>query len=289
MEIDFELINSFVNIITFLKTIILVVIVYVVFITCLNIVKKHLLKLVKTKKQKSNVEIFSRVLKYAVVMIVVGVAIAAYSGSWTSFALTAGLFSAALGWALQKPITGIAAWIMVITTRPFEIGDRITIGAVRGDVTDVKLTHIYISEIGGIIGGEETSGRIVMVPNSILFEQNLINYTSKDEYILDQVVPMITYESDLKKATKICLEVAKEVTKEFIEKTKGEPYVRTYFSPNGLSIHVRYFAPAKRLQEISGRITEDIFNNLSKAKGIKLSYPHREITINEKERVKIRK
>ena len=65
--------------------------------------------------------------------------------------------------------------------------------------------------------------------------------------------------------------------------------MRTYFSPNGLSIHVRYFAPAKRLQEISGRITEGIFDKLSKAKGITLAYPHREIRINEKEWVKIRK
>lgn len=133
-----------------IRTIVTVAITFIIFNFIINFVKKKLLKRVKTKKQRSNVEIFSRVLKYILLIILILIGFSSYYGSWAGLGLGIGLFSAALGWALQRPITGIAAWIMIITKRPFEIGDRIIIGNVRGDVVDITLTHIYISEIGGL-------------------------------------------------------------------------------------------------------------------------------------------
>lgn len=266
----------------FIRMIIMLILVFVVLGLILKFIKKSLLKKAKTKRQISNIEIFTRVFKYGIVLIVIIFAIFSYAGSWTGLGLTMGLFSAALGWALQKPITGIAAWIMVVTRRPFEIGDRITIGQVRGDVVEISLTHIYIQEIGGIIGGEENSGRIVMVPNSILFEQNIINYTSTDDYVLDQVSVTVTYESNLDKAIKLVLEAAKKEIKEFIEDVKREPYIRTYFQPSGIDVKVRYFAPAKRLQEFSSRITKEIFDSIMRTKDVEIAYPHTEIVFRKK-------
>jgi len=263
------------------RTIFTVVILIIIFNFLLGLIKKYLLKKVKTKKQISNVEIFSKMFKYVFLLILVFSAIFSYSGSWTGLGLTVGLLSAALGWALQKPITGIAAWIMLITKRPFEIGDRVIIGKVKGDIKDISLTHIYVREIGGIVAGEETSGRIIMIPNSILFDQNIINYTSDEDYILDQVVVAITYESDLDKATKLVLESVKKVTKEFIDKTK-KSYVRTFFQPSGVNVHVRYFSPAKRIQEISSNVTKEIFDKIKKTKGVEIAYPHTEVVFRKK-------
>ena len=178
-----EIFNGLENLIPLFRTIAALVILIIVFNFILSVAKKNLLQRAKTKKQISNVQIFSKIFRYVFFLIIILFAIFTYSGSWTSLGLMVGLLSAALGWALQKPITGIAAWIMVVTRRPFEIGDRIIIGAVRGDVLDVTLTHVYLKEIGGTVPGEENSGRTIIVPNSILFEQNIINYTLQDEYI----------------------------------------------------------------------------------------------------------
>ncbi|MBD3354721.1 mechanosensitive ion channel, partial [Candidatus Woesearchaeota archaeon] len=205
-----------------------------------------------------------------------------YAGSWTGLGVSVGLFSAALGWALQKPITGIAGWIMVVLKRPFEIGDRIIIGNVRGDVEDISLTHIYVKEIGGIIGGEENSGRVVMIPNSKLFEQDITNYTQEDEYILDQVSTIITYESNIDKAMKIAVESAKKHTKEVIKKTKKQPYALTYFDSNGINLRVRYFSPTKKLQRISSAVTKEIYDMVSKEKDLRFAYPHNEVILNKK-------
>ena len=69
--------------------------------------------------------------------------------------LTAAFLSMVLGWSLQRPVTGVAAWLMVMIKRPFQIGDRIIIQGVRGDVLDISPTHVLLGEVGGTIGGEE--------------------------------------------------------------------------------------------------------------------------------------
>ncbi|MAG48102.1 hypothetical protein CL617_05855 [archaeon] len=271
------------NVVPALRTIIVAVLVFVIFNFIFNRVKNSLLKIAKTKKQISNVEIFSRLLKYVLILIVVIFAIFSYSGSLTGLGIGIGLFSAALGWALQKPITGIAGWIMVVTKRPFEIGDRIIIGDVRGDVKDISLTHIYLREIGGIVQGEENSGRIIMVPNSKLFEQDITNYTLQDEYVLDQVSVTITYESNLDNAMKVILQATKRVLDKYVQGSKKEPYIRTFFRADGVDVRVRYFTPAHNLQEINSYITQEILKIIHKNKDVEIAYPHTEVIYREKD------
>jgi len=277
-----DLLDGFSGLIPLLRTILILVIMFVLFSVAVSFVQKRLLKKAKTKKQITNVELFSRILKYLFLIVIVVIAIFSYSGSWTGLGLTLGLFSAALGWALQKPITGIAAWIMLVTRRPFEIGDRVIIGSVKGDVQDITLTHIYLKELGGLIASEENSGRIILVPNSLLFEQNITNYTANDDYILDQVITLVTYESNLDKAMNICLDAAKKHTKEFAAKTKVEPHVRTYFQPSGIDVHVRYFAPARDVPLYSSLITKEIFDQIRKARDVEIAYPHTEVVFRRK-------
>ncbi|MBU0615958.1 MAG: mechanosensitive ion channel family protein [Nanoarchaeota archaeon] len=267
------------RLIPFLRGLILFVIILLAFNVALKLIRKSLLKKAKTKHQKSNVEIFTKVIKYVFVVILFLFVIFSASGGWTGFGLSVGLFSAALGWALQRPITGMAGWIMVITKRPFEIGDRIIIGSVKGDVVDINLTHIYISEVGGIVRGEENSGRYIMIPNSKLFEVDITNYTFDTEYILDQVSVTVTFEGNLDKAMKIAKEAAIKHTKEFMDKTKSKPYIRTYFKDFGMEVRVRYLSPAKRVQEISSYITKEIYDRIKSEKDVQIAYPHQEIIL----------
>ena len=259
------------------RTAIIVVVLFVAFRIGLGFMRRAMLKRAKTKKQISNVHIVSNVINVIFLVVLVIFAVMTYAGSWVGLGLGVGLFSAALGWALQRPVTGVAAWIMIVIKRPFDIGDRIIVGNVRGDVSDITLTHIYLREIGGIVPSEENSGRIILVPNSILFEQNIINYTLRDEYILDEVIVLITYESDIDRVKDIILREAKKDVQEFAEATKTEPYLRTYFQPSGINIHVRYHVPSRRIQEISSAVTYDIFKAIQKDPKVKIAYPHREL------------
>jgi len=264
------------------RTVLIFVVLYFIFFRLLKTVKKRFLKKAKTKKEKSNVEIFFRTSRYFLILLLLIFAFLAYGGSLTGIGVVAGLLSAALGWALQRPITGMAAWLMVILKRPFEIGDRVIIGNVKGDVVDITLIHIHIKEIGGTIASEETSGRIILIPNAKLFEQDIINYTYKGELILDQVKFTVTFESNLERAQKIALDSAKEVLLECLPQPQ-EPYARTWFQPSGIDVYVRYTTPAPNREEISSKITRKIFDKVIPSKEVEFAYPHQEILFRKKE------
>lgn len=261
------------------------VLIFVILISLSNILlgmaKRRILKRTKSKKQQSNIEILSRAIKYFIFVVVLIFAILAYTGSLGGIGLAAGFLTAALGFALQKPISGVAAWLMVVINRPFEIGDRISIGEVKGDVLGITLSHTHIGEIGGTIEAEERSGRVILIPNSKLFEENVINYTKTGETILDDVKISITFESDLEKMKEIALQSATKILKDFIGKTE-ESYLRISFQPSGIDIVVRYHAPAASRVKIESLITEEIFKKIRSSKNIEFAYPHMEVLLRKK-------
>ncbi len=258
-----------------------IVLVYILINTFL---KRALIKKVRTKRMKHNIIVFASLVSYLFVFLSVIFLIISVTGSGLSLGVAAGLLTAGLGWALQRPITGVAAWIMVITSKPFEVGDRIIVGGVKGDVSNITLTHIHLKEFGGTIGGEETSGRIIFVPNSILFEQNIINYTSQNNYILDEVTFTITYSSDIDRANEIARKIAEKITKSVLEHVQQKPFTRSNFQKSGVDIRVRYYTIAADRQETSSKITEEISKKIKKETKVKFAYPHTEVFLNKRGR-----
>lgn len=247
-----------------------------------TILRTNLMKKAKTKKQRSNIRIFGQLSRYTLSLLVIILAILSSSGAWSSFGVFLGLLSAAIGFALQQPITGIAAWIMVVTKRPFDIGDRIIIGDVKGDVVDFNLTHVHVMEIGGLITDEENSGRIIMVPNWMLFEKNIINYTSNNDFVLHSVIVNVTYESNLDRAIEIADLSARKFLAGTISTSPGVPKVRVDFQASGIDVQVKYFSPARQLHEYSSKITKEIFDRINDADDVEIAYPHTEVVFRKK-------
>lgn len=188
----------------------------------------------------------------------------AMSGSLRLLGLTAGFFGMMLGWSLQQPVTGIAAWLMIILKKPFKIGDRVIIAGITGDVTGITLTHVILNQVGGSIGGEEKSGRGILIPNAILFQHVIINYTLDQEFMLDEVPVRLTFDSDWERAKEIMIAAATEVTTDIIAKTGEEPFIRAEFLDWGILVRLRYNTiPAKR-QELSTYIIEILLREFSK-------------------------
>jgi len=264
------------------RTIVAVVIFIILFNLILGFIRKKLLKRAKKKKQISNIKIFSKLLQIIFTFLVLLIAFFSYIGSWTGLGVVAGLLTAGLGFALQKPITGIAAWIMVILKRPFDVGDRISIGDVKGEVYDITLTHIYIDEIGGEIKSDQRSGRNIMIPNHLLFEHNIVNYTLTNDYVLGEVVVDVTYESNLNKAIEIAEKSILRFAKEFSNENDRKYSIRVKMAESSMILMIRFFAPIKIMQETSSNITKEIYDEIKKEKDVEIAYPHSEIVFKDK-------
>lgn len=263
-----------------------IIIASIIFFTIYKLIKMALLKRAKTKKQISNVMNFLTIIKFLFVIIFILVVVSSYFGSWTEFGLVVGLLTVALGFALQKPLTSMIAWIVLVIRKPFVIGDRIIIGDVKGDVVNITITYMTLEEIGGTINGEEKSGRIITIPNSIMFEREIINYTYQHDYIVDEVKTAITYESDLKKAEEIILNSVEKIMppfwNDFPKKIPKESHIRLRFMDSGIDVTVRYHVLATKRNVISTDITREIFNKIKNAKDVEIAYPHTEVVFREK-------
>jgi len=263
-------------------TIFIVAILIMIVNLSLKVIKILLLKRARSKRQVSNIKIFTRILNVILTTIIVLFGFFSYIGSWTSLGLVAGLLTASLGFALQRPITGVAAWIMVVLKRPFIVGDWICLGDVRGEVYDITLTHIYLNEIGGKLDNSLHSGRNVMIPNHMLFEQNIINYTLTNDYVLEEVSFDVTYESDLDKAIKIAQEIASKYLKEHLLLGKREITIRVKMEASSMKVRILFYAPVKDVYRISSDITKEIYDKIKKDKNVEIAYPHTEIVFKDK-------
>lgn len=163
--------------------------------------------------------------KFAMAVLV----IMAMTVSLRLLGLTAGFFGMMLGWSLQQPVIGIAAWLMIVLKKPFKIGDRVITAVITGDVTGITLTHVILNQVGGSIGGEEKSGRGLLNPNAILFQHVIINYTLEQDYMLDEVLVRLTFDSDWKRAKELMIDAATEVTADIITRTGLQPFIRAEF------------------------------------------------------------
>src|SRR5690349_17258168 len=100
----------------------------------------------------------------------------------------AGLLSAGLAFALQKVITATAGYFVILRGRTFNLGDRIVMGGVRGDVIALSFMQTKIMEMGEAqpVSGDQPpvwvhsrqfTGRIVTVSNDKIFDEPVYNYT----------------------------------------------------------------------------------------------------------------
>jgi len=193
----------------------------------------------------------------------------------TLFTLFGGML---LGWSLQGPVSGFAAWVLVSLKRPFRPGDRVQFPRLEltGDIKDIGAMYLQLNQVGGSIASEEAVGRNILIPNAMLFDQVVINYTAAREapYMLDEVVVRITYDSNWETAERILLNAAYEVTRDIIEATGVQPYIRSELYDYGVYLQLRYQIRVKDRAKIAYKITKLIFEEIQRTPSVDIAIPY---------------
>lgn len=231
----------------------------------------------KRALKQENAANFMTTWKFFWFAVIVIFGVVSLSGSITTLGISVGFLGMILGWSLQAPVTGIAAWLMLILKRPFKIGQRVIIAGVKGDVVDITLTHVVLNQVGGTVAGEERSGRGVLIPNAILFSQTITNYTLEVEYILSEVPVRITFESDWEEAEQILLDAAEQITADAIKETGEKPFVRAELFDAGVLMRLRYKTRPAVYAENVNDIVKIIHAEFRNSDKVEFCYPHSEV------------
>lgn len=216
-----------------------------------------------------------------------------------SLATYLGLVSAGIAIALKDLVASLAGWIFIIVRRPFVVGDRIQIGTNAGDVIDIRIFKFTLLEIGNWVDADQSTGRIIDVPNSYVLTETLANYHKGFHYIWNEIPVLVTFESDWKKAKSILLKIAgkhgselskaaekriKEASKKYmIFYHKLTPIVYTTVKDSGVLLTVRYFIDPRSRRGSEQAIWEDILKEFAKRKDIDFAYPTTRIYYNAAE------
>jgi small-conductance mechanosensitive channel len=132
-----------------------------------------------------------------------------------------GVFSAGLAFALQRVVTALAGYVVIMRGNTFTVGDRITMGGVRGDVIALTFMQTKIMEMGqppAVQGADpamwvrsrQFTGRIVTVTNDKVFDEPVYNYTREFPFIWDEMTVPIPYRADRTRAEAILLQCVAE-------------------------------------------------------------------------------
>ena len=204
-----------------------------------------------------------------------------------------GLVTAGVAFALQKPISALAGYVVILRGKTFSVGDRITMGGVRGDVVALRFTQTAIMEMGQPpavqdadpavwVHARQYTGRIVTVSNSTVFDTPVYNYTREFPYLWEEIHLPISYKDDWRKAEQILLDVANRHTVKIQDlgedalKELGRRYfmapadiktkVYLRLTDNWIELAVRFVATTHGVREIKNAMSRDLIQALDEAK-----------------------
>jgi small-conductance mechanosensitive channel len=209
-----------------------------------------------------------------------------------SMSAALGLFTAGLGFALQKVITSLAGYLVILRGNTFTVGDRIVMGGVRGNVIALGFFQTTIMEMGQPppvqgaapamwVRSRQFTGRIVTVSNSMIFDEAVYNYTRDFPFIWEEVTVPISYRDDRGTAEQALLEATRphaadprKVSPETLEHLRRtydlhlkdfEPRVYLRLTDNWVEMTVRLLVPDEGVREIKDAIARDLIAKLDAA------------------------
>ncbi|WP_456479490.1 mechanosensitive ion channel domain-containing protein [Nautilia sp.] len=220
-----------------------------------------------------------------------------YINNATYLITIVGFASAGIAIAMKDWFMNIFGWFVIMTSGNFKVGDRIKIylqnGQVKivGDVIDITMTRIVLYEDVTLTTYlyNRRAGRIVFIPNNVIFTNPVFNYTHHGmSTVWDGIDVTITFDSNYKKAVYLAKEIASkyskgytDITKRRLQKLKSayqiknanvEPRIYTFIEENGIRISCWYLNNYATLN-LRSNVSAEIIEAFSKEEDIKIAYP----------------
>ncbi len=239
---------------------------------------------------------YKRITTYVMFGISAPLLIIIWSENFGSITTFLGLLSAGIAIALKDLLTSVAAWLFIISRKPFMVGDRIQIGDLHGDVIDLRIFQFTIMEIGNWVENDQSTGRIIHVPNHKVMTESLANYTAGFDHIWNEIKVTLTFESDWEKAkamlhdiislhadhhtSKVNENLKKASRKYMIYYKNLTPIIYMDVVEHGVQLTMRYLCKPKARRTTVDHIWSDVLKQIEMDSDIELAYPTQRVIVN---------
>ncbi len=230
----------------------------------------------KTIKQRGGSEHAVRSTKRLTAYIIYPLTFVAFLGVFgvpiTALSAAVGLIGLGLSFALQDMISNFVSGILIMIYRPIEIGDQIRVNDEEGTVMDIKTRATSIKTY---------DGRQVIVPNSTLYNKQIINNTVYGNRRFDVIVG-VSYDDDIKKAKDLAEEVLEEA--ETVEEEPEPQVLVDELGGSSVNLKLRGWTDNKRASIVKGgsEVTQLVKEKYDD-EGIDIPYPIRTVYMEDDE------
>lgn len=201
-----------------------------------------------------------------------------------------GLLAAAITIALADVVRSLAGWIYVSSRRGVEIGSRVEVEGIKGDVIDIGLLKTTLLEVGEpLVHALQSTGRIVTVPNSLFLSGKVIASASINPLVWQEMQILVTFESDWKRAREIISEIAEDQYEKIVPELRAgfekleqryayrlgstAPIVYTEIADSGVLLTLRYLTLVRRRRSSVNEISERILDGFDREPTVEFAYP----------------
>ena len=251
--------------------------------------------IIKRLKQAKMRYSFKKTISILYVLIFLFALVAIWIEQTETILISYGLIGAGIAVSLQDVFKNFAGGIIIFSTGIYRVGDRVEINGKIGDVMDIGVLYTTMMEIGVWVDGNQTTGRLSIIPNSNVLTNNVNNFTKDHNFIWDEISLPITYDSDWRKASDIILEIVKKQTeniaaqadkeitklgeKYYLPKKPVEPVIFLTLTDNWINLNIRYVTDTKERRIIRDKLSKLILSEIEKSKNIIIASENIDVTI----------
>lgn len=195
-----------------------------------------------------------------------------------------GLMAAGAVIALQDVVRNLAGGVYLALKHPLRVGDRVEIDGVTGDVVNIGFLGFNLLEIRGWVDADQTTGRVLHLPNGLLLTRPMANYDAGFKWIWHEITVPLTFDSDVDRARMVLGELveahAPNITEEGTERprdllinlTRMQPGVYVHADERGVRLTARMRCPVRQRRRLDNQIWTELLRRLRQEPTITLTY-----------------
>jgi small-conductance mechanosensitive channel len=227
-------------------------------------------RLMAAQGMDSNLKVvFARLTRAVLIVLAVLIGLPIVGIDLTTLSVFGGALGVGLGFGLQKIAANYISGFIILLDRSIRIGDMISVGNERGQVTRITTRYTVLKGMTGVEA---------IVPNEVLVGSVVQNESYTDTRVRIALPVQVSYAADLDRALDILVEAAS-----LQPRVLRDPAPRAFvmaFADSGISLELGFWIddPEQGTQKIKSDINLAIYRGL-KAAGIEIPFPQREVRL----------
>jgi len=252
-----------------LQSIIVFVIVFLITVFFIMMTKKALLKKIFPRHniKEGVAKAYSSILTYLILIIGIMIGLGIAGIPVTGLFAGGAALLIGIGFGIQNIVNNWISGIIILFERPIKEGDFIEVEGIYGTVTAIAARSTRVTTPSGVT---------IIVPNSKILEQNVINRSYVDTTLIDIPV-LVTYDTDIEKARAVLLRIA--VTHPLILREPEPAVTVSELADSGVKIKLLvWIKEQEKFIGIRNYVNYEILKEFKK-EGIEIAYPQMEVKI----------